>query len=133
MSIPATDEKPDASAPRVITQAVALQASGDKHVYENVALLSRLDTMFLQTTRSYFKNVFIEGTDDFIVGGTVSAWEDCEICLSHRLGRVVGDQHVAFINSKFTASERLAIRQRTGPGVALINCSMPAPGRRLRG
>jgi pectin methylesterase-like acyl-CoA thioesterase len=32
----------------VITQAVALQAADDKHVYENVALLSRLDTMFLQ-------------------------------------------------------------------------------------
>ena len=52
----------------VITQAVALQSAGDKHVYENVALLSRLDTMFLRTTRSYFKNVFIEGTDDFIGG-----------------------------------------------------------------
>src|SRR5205823_13695109 len=63
----------------VITQAVALQAAGDKHVYENVALLSRLDTMFLRTTRSYFKSVFIEGTDDFIGGGTVSAWEDSEI------------------------------------------------------
>jgi hypothetical protein len=37
----------------VITQAVALQASGDKHVYDNVALLSRLDTMFLLTSRSY--------------------------------------------------------------------------------
>src|SRR6185312_5339519 len=48
----------------VITQGVALQASGDKHVYENVALLGRLDTMFLRTARSYFKNVYIEGTDD---------------------------------------------------------------------
>jgi len=36
----------------VITQAVALQASGDKHIYENVAILGRLDTMFLRTTRS---------------------------------------------------------------------------------
>src|SRR5580692_4549881 len=34
-----------------ITQAVALQASGDKHVYENVAILGRLDTMFLRTAR----------------------------------------------------------------------------------
>src|SRR5262249_463830 len=38
----------------VITQAVALQVSGDKHVYDHVALLSRLDTMFLLTNRSYF-------------------------------------------------------------------------------
>ena len=42
----------------VITQAVALQASGDRHVYENVALLSRLDTMFLLADRSYFNNVY---------------------------------------------------------------------------
>lgn len=45
----------------VITQGVALQSAGDKHVYENVALLGRLDTMFLRTTRSCFKNVYIEG------------------------------------------------------------------------
>lgn len=44
----------------VITQAVALQAAGDKHVYENVALLSRLDTMFLRATRSYFAYVYAE-------------------------------------------------------------------------
>ena len=56
----------------VITQAVALQAAGDKHVYENVALLSRLDTMFLRTARSYFKNVYIEGTDDWMGGGQIS-------------------------------------------------------------
>src|SRR4051812_6184443 len=49
----------------VITQAVALQCQGDKHVYENVAFLSQLDTTFIRTTRSYFKNVFIQGTDDW--------------------------------------------------------------------
>ena len=38
----------------VITQAVALQAQGDKHVYDNVAFLSRLDTTFIRTTRAYF-------------------------------------------------------------------------------
>ena len=54
----------------VITQAVALQADGDKHVYSHVALLSRLDTTFIRTTRSYFTHVYIEGTDDFIGGGT---------------------------------------------------------------
>ena len=63
----------------VITQGVALQSQGDKHVYENVALLGRLDTMFLRTKRSYFKNVYIEGTDDWMGGGQVSVWEDCTL------------------------------------------------------
>ena len=99
----------------VITQAVALQASGDKHVYQNVALLSRLDTMFLRTTRSYFKNVFVEGTDDFIIGGTVSAWEDSEIFFPTGSG-VMSATNIAFINSKFTASERVAVREGAGTG-----------------
>ena len=44
----------------VITQAVALQAQGDKHVYSHVAVLSRLlDTTFIRTTRSYFTHVYI--------------------------------------------------------------------------
>jgi len=111
----------------VITQAVALQASGDKHVYENVALLSRLDTMFLQTTRSYFKNVFIEGTDDFIGGGTISAWEDCEIFFPTGSG-VMSAGNVAFINSKFTSGGGLQFSKSAGQGVALINCTMTAPG-----
>ena len=109
----------------VITQAVALQASGDKHVYDNVALLSRLDTMFLQTSRSYFKNVFIEGTDDFIGGGTVSAWENSEIYLPTG-SCVMSAGNVAFINSKFIASTAMEFSKSMGQGVALINCVMPA-------
>jgi len=110
----------------VITQAVALQAAGDKHVYENVALLSRLDTMFLQTTRSYFKSVFIEGTDDFIGGGTISAWEDSEIFFPTGSG-VMSAANVAFINTKFTSGGGLQFSKTGGAGVALIDCVMTAP------
>jgi hypothetical protein len=108
----------------VITQAVALQASGDKHVYENVALLSRLDTMFLMTTRSYFKSVFIEGTDDFIGGGAVSAWEDSEIFFPTGSG-VMSAANVAFINSTFSASSMLEFSKTGSVGVALINSVLP--------
>src|SRR5262245_58631765 len=111
----------------VITQAVALQASGDRHVYENVALLSRLDTMFLQTTRSYFKSVFIEGTDDFIGGGTISVWEGSEIFFPTGSG-VMSAGNVVFIDSKFTSSGGLQFSKTAGVGVALINCVMTAPG-----
>lgn len=112
----------------VITQAVALQASGDKHVYENVALLSRLDTMFLRTTRSYFKNVFIEGTDDFIGGGQVSCWEDCTITFPMGKG-VMSASQVAFINCRFEATDGLQFyKSEFGSGarpVALIRCVVP--------
>lgn len=109
----------------VITQAVALQAAGDKHVYENVALLSRLDTMFLRTARSYFKDVFIEGTDDFIGGGAVSAWENCRIDFPTGSG-VMSAGNVAFINSTFTAAEGLQFSKSAGQGVALIDVVMPS-------
>ncbi|RYG72159.1 hypothetical protein EON77_12545, partial [bacterium] len=90
----------------VITQAVALQAAGDRHVYENVAILSRLDTMFLKTTRSYFRDVHIEGTDDFIGGGQLSVWELCTI--SFPMGRgVMLATNVVFIDCAFEATRGL--------------------------
>jgi hypothetical protein len=109
----------------VITQAVALQAAGDKHVYRNVALLSRLDTMFLRTTRSYFENVFIEGTDDFIGGGTVSAWENSQVIFPTGSG-VMAAGNVAFINTSFSAATGLEFSKSAGSGVALIDVVMPS-------
>ncbi len=87
----------------VITQAVALQAAGDKHVYENVALLSRLDTMFLRTARSYFKNVYIEGTDDWMGGGQISVWEDSTLVYPNGSG-VMSASNVVFRNCRFEAT-----------------------------
>ena len=107
-----------------ITQAVALDAVGDKHHYENVAFCSRLDTTFIRTTRSYFKNVFIEGTDDFIGGGQVGVWENCEIVFPTGSG-VCAAGGIAFINCKFTAARGMQFSKGAGRGIALIRCTMP--------
>ncbi len=80
-----------------------VQAAGDKHVYENVALLSRLDTMFLRTGRSYFKNVYIEGTDDWMGGGQISVWEDSTLVYSNGSG-VMSASNVVFRNCRFEAT-----------------------------
>jgi hypothetical protein len=108
-----------------ITQAVALQAQGDKQVYENVALLSRLDTMFLRTTRSYFKNVYIEGTDDFIGGGQVSYWEDCEVVYPTGSG-VMSASGIVFTNTKFESTRGMQFYKFAARPVALIHCTVPA-------
>ena len=112
----------------VITQAVALQASGDKHVYENVALLSRLDTMFLLTTRSYFKNVYIEGTDDWMGGGQISLWEDCTLVFPTGRG-VMSASNVVFRNCRFEATRGMQFYKAEFGGaerpVALIRCILP--------
>lgn len=108
----------------VITQAVALQASGDKHTYINVALLSRLDTMFLQTTRSYFQNVYLEGTDDFLGGGTISVFQDSEIYFPTGSG-VMSASGVTFINTKFSATNGMEFYKGASNPVTLIDCVVP--------
>jgi len=112
----------------VITQAVALQASGDKHVYENVALLSRLDTMFLRTTRSYFRNVYIEGTDDWMGGGQISVWEDSTLVYPTGSG-VMSASNVVFRNCRFEATKGMQFYKAEYGGAArpnvLINSILP--------
>ncbi len=108
----------------VITQAVALQADGDKHVYSHVALLSRLDTTFIRTTRSYFTHVYIEGTDDFIGGGQVGVWEDSEVYFPTGNG-VMSSSGIAFINTVFKAARGLEFYKGFRNPVALIHCTMP--------
>lgn len=112
----------------VITQAVALQAEGDKHIYENVAILGRLDTMFLRTKRSYFKNVYIEGTDDWLGGGQVSVWEDCTLVFPEGQGVMIAE-NIAFFNCRFEATEGMRF-YKVGFGShlrpsALIDCIVP--------
>lgn len=112
----------------VITQGVALQARGDKHVYENVALLGRLDTMFLRTTRSYFKNVYIEGTDDWMGGGQISVWEDCTLVFPKGSG-VMSASGIVFLNCRFEATRGMRFYKAEFRGAGrpdvLINCVLP--------
>jgi hypothetical protein len=112
----------------VITQAVALQAAGDKHVYENVALLSRLDTMFLRTTRSYFRNVYIEGTDDWMGGGQISVWEDSTLVYPNGSG-VMSASNVVFRNCRFEATRGMQFYKAEYGAAArpnvLINSILP--------
>jgi hypothetical protein len=109
----------------VITQAVAIQMTGDKHVYSHVAFLSRLDTTFIRTTRSYFTNVFIEGTDDFLGGGTVGVFNDSEIYFPTG-GGVMSASGLTFINTVFKASRGLEFYKGFGNPDTLIGCTMPA-------
>ena len=112
----------------VITQAVALQCLGDKHVYENVAFLSRLDTTFIRTTRSYFKNVFIEGTDDWMGGGQMSVWEDSTLVYPTGRG-VMSGSNIVFFNCRFEAARGMQFYKvefgSAARPVALINCVVP--------
>ena len=111
----------------VITQAVALDAKGDRHVYENVAILSRLDTMFLSAQRAYFKNVHIEGTDHWVGGGEIAYWEDCTLAFPTGYG-VSRAMNAVFRNCRFISGKGLQF-YKVGFGnhnrpSALIDCSI---------
>jgi hypothetical protein len=119
----------------VVTQAVALQAAGDKHVYENVALLGRLDTMFLRTLRSYFKNVYIEGTDDWMGGGQISVWEDSTLVYPNGSG-VMSASNVVFRNCHFEAARGMQFYKAEYGAAArpnvLINSTLPVASGQSR-
>lgn len=107
-----------------ITEAVAIEAKGDQHVYENVAILGRLDTMFLRTTRSYLKNVYLEGTDDFIGGGKASYWDNCQVVFPTG-GGVMSAANVVFAHTKFVATTGMQFSKAATRPVALIDCILP--------
>ncbi len=109
----------------VITQAVAVQAQGDLHVYSHVAILSRLDTMFIQTVRAYFTNAYVEGTDDFLGGGQISVFQDSEIYFPTGNG-VMSASGIVFLHTVFKASRGLEFYKGIRSPVALIDCVVPA-------
>jgi hypothetical protein len=108
----------------VITQAVAIQMQGDRHYYSHVAFLSRLDTTFIRTTRSYWTNSFVEGTDDFLGGGTVGVFKDSQIYFPTGRG-VMSASGLTFINTTFKAKRGLEFYKGFGNPDTLIDCTMP--------
>ena len=120
----------------VITQAVALQTSGDQHIFDHVALLSRLDTTFIGSTRAYFNSVYIEGTNDFIGGGTESVWENSTIYFPTGEGEGTVNGTV-FVNCNFVVPAGGSFQFYKGPSsggaypegsalpAAVINCVLP--------
>ena len=110
----------------VMTQAVALQSEGDRHVYSHVALVSRLDSWFLATKRAYLTHVYVEGTEDFIGGGQVSVWEDSEIRTYAPHG-ILFARGAVFVRTVFKAVEGMEFYKVIGEPIALIDCTLPVP------
>lgn len=61
-------------------QALALNLSADRAVFDNVRLLGDQDTFFLaNSARTYLVNSYVEGTVDFIFGGGTAVFDTCSI------------------------------------------------------
>ncbi|MCD8090757.1 MAG: pectinesterase family protein [Clostridiales bacterium] len=88
----------DAGEGNVVGQAVALYLDCDRAVVENCRLSARQDTLLcgpipeditgkpMRLNRQFFKDCFIEGNVDFIFGGGVAYFENCDIFIVGRAG-----------------------------------------------
>lgn len=61
------------------TQAVAVYAYGEHHIYQNCRFIGLQDTLYVREGSHYFKDCYIEGDVDFIFGGARAVFENCEI------------------------------------------------------
>jgi pectinesterase len=62
-----------------VGQALAINISGDKAVFNNCRFLGRQDTYYGDRCRQYLKNCYLEGTTDFIFGPAVAVFESCKL------------------------------------------------------
>lgn len=108
----------------VITQAVAIQMQGDRHVYSHVAILSRLDTLFNRTKRSYFTHAYLEGTDDYLGAPGGSVWEDSEINFIEG-GGILFAGGTTFFRTRFRATKPMTFYKVPVAPVALIESTLP--------
>ena len=81
---------------KIVGQAVALSAGGDKSVFKRLRLIGRQDTLMLppcfieaqenpdMCVRQYFEDCYIEGDVDFIFGGAAAVFKNCDIFCKHR-------------------------------------------------
>lgn len=99
--------------------AVALMNQGDQALYDNVRLLGNRHTVYVKATssnevsRSYFKNCYIEGDEDIILGRGTAVFDHCRV---HSVGsrvptgavasastRLENPHGILFTHSEFTA------------------------------
>ncbi|MBQ9604610.1 MAG: pectin methylesterase, partial [Firmicutes bacterium] len=81
---------------KIVGQAVALSAGGDRSVFKKLRLIGRQDTLMLPPcfreaqekpdlyVRQYFEDCYIEGDVDFIFGGAAAVFKNCDIFCKHR-------------------------------------------------
>lgn len=64
-----------------VGQAVALHVEGDRATFRHCRLLGNQDTLYLalENSRQYYQDCYIEGTTDFIFGGSTAVFEGCTI------------------------------------------------------
>ena len=101
------------------SQAVALFVDAEDAVFENCRFLGWQDTLFVNGSRHFFKDCYIEGHVDFIFGSASAVFENCTI---HSKGEGYVTAHYRTSDEEKTGFVFLRCRltgQDTGKGVYL--------------
>jgi len=101
------------------SQAVAVFVDADRAEFHNCRFLGWQDTLFVNGSRHYFRDSYIEGHVDFIFGTASAIFEDCRI---HSKGAGYVTAHYRTSNEENTGFVFIRARltgQDTGRGVYL--------------
>lgn len=105
-------------------QAIALYVNGDRVAFKDINVIGRQDTLMdncgydwssddlLTKARHYYKNVYVEGTVDFIFGAGTAVFEDSEIHMVYR------DNSTGYYTAPATAASM--------KGLVFNNCNFTA-------
>lgn len=110
------------------TQAFAFSGDGDKHLFDNCRFVSLLDTSWNGAARSLYNNCYVQGTNDFIMGGDTQVYNNCTIkaLANHIIGGGIGN--AVFIDTTFLIEKDSSIPTYICKGespTTLINCTIP--------
>jgi pectinesterase len=67
------------STPSSGAQAVALFVDGDRQQFLNCRFTSYQDTIYIQDGSQYFRDSYIEGDDDYIIGASSAVFQSCTV------------------------------------------------------
>lgn len=71
------------------TQACCIKIEADRSIFKNCRFIGRQDTIYMtQMPRCFFKNCFIEGTADYICGGSTAWFQNCTLNCPYNAGYV---------------------------------------------
>lgn len=113
--------------------AVALRASGDKHIFRNCRFLGWQDTLWVDGKRAYFKDCYAEGRIDIIFGRATAVFEKCHIHAKDggvitAAGTAPGTPFgLVFLKCKITCAEDrsyLGSPWQKGAATAFIECEL---------
>ena len=121
------------------TQAYVLKVSGgdgkpsDRLYFKNCRFVSWLDTLAVGAKRAYFKDCYIQGTDDFMGANGVFLYEDCILgCYSGYpiYGAGHGSAGMVLLRCKFVSLHperpQVPLNMSKVPGaLAVIGCTFP--------